>query len=120
MKIAIPVCDLNIEADIDTRFGRAKQFLIYDNEENTHSFIENSQDLNATKGAGLQTATNVIEAKANCIIALHCGPKAFQLLAAYDVDVYIVDKMTAQSALAQLEEGNLERRDSSDVEGHWV
>jgi len=120
MKIAIPVGEDNIQSPVDSRFGRATMFLVYNDEDLSSRFIENTQDLQATQGAGLQSATNVIEADATCVILTHCGPKAFKLLSSYDVEVYIAINMTAEKAIEEFKAGKLERMKDADVEGHWV
>lgn len=120
MKIAIPVSGSELQSPIDCRFGRAKQFLVFNNQDETYDIIANTQDLNASKGAGLQSAANVIEADAVCVILTHCGPKAFKLLTSYDVKVYVASEMTAREALDLFRDGTLDRMKDADVEGHWV
>lgn len=120
MKIAIPVSGSELQSAIDGRFGRAKQFLVFNDQDASYEIISNTQDLNATKGAGLQSAANVIEANAVSVILTHCGPKAFKLLTSYDVKVYVASDMTAKEALDLFKHGKLNQLKDADVEGHWV
>ena len=120
MKIAIPLAGEDLQSKVDSRFGRAKHFMVFNDGDGSYSLIDNSQDLNATQGAGLQSATNVIEADATCVILTHCGPKAFNLLSSYDVKVYIAADMTAKEAIDQFKAGKLQKMEDADVEGHWV
>jgi predicted Fe-Mo cluster-binding NifX family protein len=120
MKIAIPVAGKELQSPIDSRFGRARQFLVFNDSDASYVLIDNEQDLNAAQGAGLQSASKVIEADAGCVILTHCGPKAFKLLASYDIKVYVAEDMTAEKALDMFKNGKLQEMKDADVEGHWV
>ena len=120
MKIVIPVSGEDLQAQVDSRFGRAKHFLVFNDADGSYSLIDNTQDLNATQGAGLQSATNVIESDAGCVILTHCGPKAFKLLSSYDIKVYVAADVTAKEALNMFKDGKLDKMEDADVEGHWV
>ena len=120
MKIAIPAKGPETESMIDSRFGRAPVFVIYDSEEKSISCVENVQNLNATQGAGLQSAKHVIDSGATVVIAAHCGPKAFTLLSQFDVCVYKAEDMSCETAIEMFENGTLPKMTSADVEGHWV
>ena len=61
-KIAIPAVSSERESRIDPRFGRAKQFCLYETETKEMEFIDNAQSLNAPSGAGIQAAQTIIDA----------------------------------------------------------
>ncbi len=50
----------------------------------------------------------------------HCGPKAFQVLNAADVKIYLYEAATVQEALDAFREGKISESKGADVEGHWV
>jgi predicted Fe-Mo cluster-binding NifX family protein len=104
---------------VDRRFGRAKQFLVADTESGEYTIIDNTQNLNAEQGAGLQSAQNVINAGATAVITGHTGPKAFNLLTSTGVAVYNVEDMPVRKALELFKSGKLARADRADVKGHW-
>lgn len=54
MKVAFTTSGDNLGAPLDSRFGRAPKFLIYDLETNTFDVVDNRQNLNAAQGAGIQ------------------------------------------------------------------
>lgn len=54
MKICITSHGQDHQAGVDTRFGRADYFAIYDEEKNTWEFITNIQNAEAAHGAGIQ------------------------------------------------------------------
>jgi predicted Fe-Mo cluster-binding NifX family protein len=120
MKIAITSERTDLNSSVDTRFGRAKYFIIYDSETNTFSSIDNEQNLNAAQGAGIQSAQNVVNSEAECVITGHCGPKAFNVLNKANVKVYLTEGGTVKEALDAFTKGELKSTDGFDVEGHWV
>lgn len=120
MKIAVTTSGDNLAASIDSRFGRAAKFLIYDTEAKTFLIIDNTQNLNAVQGAGIQAAQTVAKAGVSGIITGHCGPKAFRVLLAANITVYNTDASTVGEALDLMEKGKLQKASDADVEGHWI
>ncbi len=120
MKIAFTTSGDNLEALLDSRFGRAPKFLIYDPETKIIEVIDNKQNLNAVQGAGIQSASMVAQSGAQVLVTGHCGPKAFQVLKAAGIKVYNTDAPTVAEALKRYQAGQLAEAKDSDVEGHWV
>ncbi len=119
MKIAISAEQPNVESPVDLRFGRAKFFMIHDDENQTWEFIDNEHDLNSAQGAGIQSAANVVSAGCKVLISGHCGPKAFTALSKAGVSVFTVKGGTVLGAVAAYKDGKLKKLVSADVEGHW-
>jgi len=119
VKIAFTTSGETLDAPIDSRFGRAPKFLIYDTETDTSEVVDNSRNLNAAQGAGIQSAEVVSRLGADCLVTGHCGPKAFSALTAAGIRIYTTDAATMREALARLQAGNLSGAGSADVEGHW-
>ena len=119
MKIAITTSGDNLASPMDSRFGRAVRFLVYDTDTKGLLLVDNSQNLNAAQGAGIQAAQTVAEAGANVVITGHCGPKAFRVLQAAGIAVYNCEAATVQEALGLFGEGKLLTASNADVEGHW-
>jgi predicted Fe-Mo cluster-binding NifX family protein len=120
MKIAFTTSGENLDAPLDSRFGRAPKFIIYDLEKNAFSVVDNQQNLNAAQGAGIQAAQNVANSGAQCVVTGHCGPKAFRVLAAAKLKIYNTDAPTVAAALELYRSGKLSEADAADVEGHWA
>ena len=59
MKIAFSTSGADLSAPLDTRFGRAPKFLVYDTDAATFALVDNAQNLNAAQGAGIQSAQRV-------------------------------------------------------------
>jgi predicted Fe-Mo cluster-binding NifX family protein len=119
MKIAFTTSGNNLDAPMDTRFGRAPRFLVYDLGADTFSVIDNQQGLNAAQGAGIQAAETVARSGAKSVVTGHCGPKAFRVLRAAGVKIFNSDAPTVAAALEQYRTGQLTDANSADVEGHW-
>jgi predicted Fe-Mo cluster-binding NifX family protein len=108
-----------MDAPLDSRFGRASKFLIYDLENSSFEVIDNSVNLNAAQGAGVQSAQTVLGAGVQAVVTGHCGPKAFRVFAVAAVKVYTSDAPTVAAALELYKTGKLNCATAADVEGHW-
>ncbi len=120
MRIAFTTTGKDLESPLDTRFGRAPGFLVYDVDSGVSEFIDNQQSMDAAQGAGIQAAETVVRSGAKAIVTGHCGPKAFRVLSAAGVKVYNTDQPTVAAALEAFKAGTLKPAESADVEGHWV
>jgi predicted Fe-Mo cluster-binding NifX family protein len=119
MKIAFSTSGSDLNAPLDSRFGRAPKFLVYDLDNASFEVIDNQQNLNAAQGAGIQSAETVVRSGAKALLSGHCGPKAFRVLAAAGVKVYTSDAATVAEALEHFKAGKLKEAGNADVEGHW-
>jgi len=120
MKIAITAQEPGIDAPVDPRFGRAKCFIVVDTEAEGFTAVDNSINLNAAQGAGIQAGRNVVELGVQAVVTGHVGPKAFATLQAGGVGVHTGASGTVADAIEQFKAGSLKRQESADVEGHWV
>jgi len=109
MKIAITAHSDDNTAEIDSRFGRADYFVIYDQEKDTWETMSNTQNLEAAHGAGIQAGQNLIKTGAEVLITGHVGPKAFKVLDAGNVKMYSFGDMqgSVKEALAAYLGGKL-------------
>ncbi len=119
MLIAISASENDLNSQIDLRFGRAKAFIIYNTDNGSYEFINNVQNLEATQGAGIQAAQNVVNKDIEALITGHCGPKAFKILSESGVKIYTVGEGKIAQFIEKLKNGELQEAVSADVEGHW-
>ncbi len=119
MKIAVPSTGSTLEAAVDSRFGRASGFVVYNTEDKTFTVADNSQNLNAAQGAGVQAAQNVASTGADVVIAPSFGPKAFRVLKAAGIKSYISKATSVKAAIEEYNSGKLSESDAANVEGHW-
>lgn len=120
MKIAFSTSGNDLDALLDSRFGRAPKFLVYDLDNGTFDVVDNRQNLDAAQGAGIQSAETVARLGVGAVVTGHCGPKAFRVLQAAKIKVYACDATTVAAALGQFRAGTLTESGSADVEGHWA
>ena len=118
MKIAVTSIGPNLDSPVDMRFGRAAKFILFDEELQSFQVIENTQNLNAAQGAGLQAAEIVSRAGADCVLTGHCGPKAFKALTAAGIRIYVGVDGTVAEAIDRLRTGQLKQAESADSQGH--
>ncbi|MBI9109664.1 NifB/NifX family molybdenum-iron cluster-binding protein [Maridesulfovibrio ferrireducens] len=119
MKIAISCQGPNLNDSIDPRFGRAKGFAILDTDNDSYEFVDNTQNLNAPQGAGIQSAQNVAATGAKVIITGHVGPKAFTALEKGAIKIFLTESGTVEDAFSAYKNGNLEEASGADKPGHW-
>ena len=119
MKIAITTSGNSLDSALDQRFGRAASFLIYDQEQQSFTVIDNKQNLSAAQGAGIQAAETIAGQGVEVLLTGHCGPKAFRVLQAAGIKVYNTAAKTVQEALDLFRQNKLKAAESADVEGHW-
>ena len=106
---------------MDSRFGRAQKFLVYDLDTNSFEVIDNQQNPNAVQGAGIQSAETVAKTGAQAVVTGHCGPKAFRALSAAGIKIFNIGSSagTVAEALDKFRSGQLAEASAADVEGHW-
>jgi len=119
MKVAITSQGKDLNAPVDPRFGRAAYILIVDMDDNSIEVLDNSENVNAFKGAGIQAAASVADKGADVLLTGFCGPKAFQTLEAAGVKVANDASGTVQDALDDFKNGKLVYADGANADAHW-
>lgn len=118
MKVAITSVGLNLDANVDPRFGRAQHILIIDTETMDLEAIENP-NVAAGGGAGIQTAQMVAERGVEAVLTGNCGPNAFRTLDAAGIKVYAGASGTVRQVLEALKNGEIQPLGSPSVPGHF-
>ncbi|MFP4053826.1 MAG: NifB/NifX family molybdenum-iron cluster-binding protein [Phycisphaerae bacterium] len=120
MKIAVTAQDKQMTSPLDPRFGRAKYFLVVDTEGGEFTPVDNTQNLNAPQGAGIQSGRTVAGLGVEAVLTGHVGPKAFATLQAAGIKVYAGVSGTVAEAMEQYNAGALAESTDADVQGHWA
>jgi predicted Fe-Mo cluster-binding NifX family protein len=108
MKVTISTRGNDMASLVDPRFGRAAWFIVADTESDEWSAFDNSANVGASGGAGIQAGTTVASQGVGAVITGNVGPNAHRVLAAAGIDIYqAVDCATAHDALAALRRGEL-------------
>ena len=119
MKIAVSSQGTDLDSQIDPRFGRAAYILIIDTLSSGIEVLDNSENLNAFKGAGIQAAAMVSDSGAEVLLTGYCGPNAFKTLQAAGVKVANDVTGTVGDAVNAFNEGIVSFADDANVEGQW-
>jgi len=119
MKIAITAKGTELGSEVDPRFGRAAYIIFVDTETMAVEAVDNGENANSFKGAGIQAATMVHDRKAEVLMTGYCGPKAFQTLQAAGINVVSDVSGSVEDAVNKFKDGRVGYLDSANAEAHW-
>lgn len=119
MKIAVTSKGTDLDSLVDPRFGRAAYIIIVDSNTLEFEAVDNSKNLNAFKGAGIQAASLISDKGAKVLLTGYCGPNAFTTLESAGVKVVNDIAGTIREAVDVFNQGNIEFAQDANVEGHW-
>ena len=119
MKIAVTSTGKDLDSPMDPRFGRAAYILIVDTDTLAFEALDNGENVNAFKGAGIQAATMISDKHADVLLTGFCGPNAFKTLEAAQVKVAGDVSGTVREAVAAFVDGNVKLVSEPNADGHW-
>jgi len=119
MIVAITAKGKLLSDEVDPRFGRAPYILIVDTDTMEYECLDNSENVNAFKGADIQAATMVADKGAKVLLTGYCGPNAFKTVQAAGMKVVSDVTGTIEQAVKTFLSGNVQYSDGANVEGHW-
>jgi predicted Fe-Mo cluster-binding NifX family protein len=119
MKVAVTSQGVLLDSEVDPRFGRAPYIIVVDTETMDFEALDNSINVNAFKGAGIQAATMVCEKGAKVLMTGYCGPKAFSTLQAGGVKVVSDVTGTIRDAIAAFKAGKVAYSTEANKDAHW-
>jgi len=119
MKIAVTSTGTDLDSQVDPRFGRALYILIVDSETFDFEVLDNKENVNALKGAGIQAASMINDKGAEVLLTGFCGPNAFKVLKAANIGVANDADGSVKDAVKAHLNGKLFLSDKANVEGQW-
>jgi predicted Fe-Mo cluster-binding NifX family protein len=119
MKIAVTSKGTTLDSAVDPLFGRAAYILMVDTETHACEVLNNLENVNALKGAGIQAAGMVSKKGAEVLLTGHCGPNAFKAMAAAKIGVANDASGSVKEAIQGYLDGKLPLADKANVEGQW-
>ena len=119
MEIAVTSKGTTLDDEIDPRFGRAPYILIIDTESLAVEPLDNSENVNAFKGAGIQAATMVADKGAEVLLTGYCGPNAFKTVQAAGMKVVNDISGTVRQVVETFLKGDVTYSEDANVDGHW-
>ena len=117
MKIGVTSTGVNLDADIDQRFGRCKYFLIVDTESMDFEVFSNENAM-ASGGAGIQTAQKIANKGVEAVVTGNVGPNAFQTLSAAGIKIFTGASGTIKEAVEKYKKGELNETEGPNVGSH--
>jgi predicted Fe-Mo cluster-binding NifX family protein len=119
MKMAVTAKGKNLDSQVDPRFGRAAYILIIDTDTLAVEALDNSQNVNAFKGAGIQAASMISDRGVEVLLTGFCGPNAFKTLKAANVKVANDFSGAVKDAVKEFKEQNDVFAETPNIEGKW-
>jgi len=116
MKLAITSTGKDLDADVDPRFGRCRYFLFIDSDTLEFEAIENSAA--GGGGAGIAAGQLVVSHGANAVLTGDCGPNAYQVLSAANIQVITGVSGKVRDAVQAFKNGQLKAVSQPSVEPH--
>ncbi len=107
MKVAITALESDLQAQIDTRFGRARYFIIIDTDTMEFEAISNDSAETA-HGAGIQSAQLMNSKGVSAVITGHVGPNAYQALTAAGTQIFQTGVCTVAKAVEAFKKKRLQ------------
>jgi predicted Fe-Mo cluster-binding NifX family protein len=117
MKVAVSAGASGLDAPLDLRFGRCPFFVVVEIESMVAESYPNPS-VNATSGAGIQTAQVVARLGVSALITGHVGPNALQSLSAAKIIVYKGSGGTVRGAVESFKGDELDRITTPSVPAH--
>ena len=100
MKVMIMVKEnAGLDSRLDSRFGRAAYFLVYDTEKEKVLSIDENTFKNEDSGVGIKTGAFVIEKGCRAVIGAHTGPKISEILREANVTMIAETEGTVKEVL---------------------
>ncbi len=119
MKIAVTSKGTDLDSQVDPRFGRAAYILVVDTETLEFEVLDNKDNVNAFKGAGIQAAGMISEKGADVLLTGFCGPNAFKTLEEAKIKIVNDVSGTIRDAVKAFKEGRYVFSDKANAEGQW-
>jgi len=118
MKIAISSAGINLDAEVDPRFGRCEHFIIVDSETMKFEVMENSSAM-ASAGAGISAAQMIADKGVQVVLTGSCGPNAHEVLSAAGIKVVTGVSGKVRDAVEGYKSGKFQSSSQPNVPGHF-
>lgn len=117
MIVALCSTGKDMDADLDTRFGRCSNFVFFDTE--TRDFVsETNTAREAAGGAGSMAVQQLVNFGAGVLIAPEVGPQAMDALLAMEIPVFKQgDQNTCTKVIEAWEKHSLKEQHKASVAG---
>jgi predicted Fe-Mo cluster-binding NifX family protein len=118
MKVAVSAYGKDLDAQLDSRFGRCTYFLVVDPDDMRYEVFKNESAV-LGGGAGIQSAQFMASKGVDAVITGNCGPNAVQTLAAAGVVLFVGQKGTVKEVVERFKKGELRPTGEATVDSHF-
>jgi len=118
MKIAVTSRGKDLNAEVDSRFGRCQYFIIYNTETDDYEVIDNTS-VSLGGGAGIQSAQTLAQRDVEAVLTGNVGPNAFQTLSAAGITIYAGVSGKVSEAIDEFKKGVLKPYGTPSVGDHF-
>lgn len=119
MIIAVSSTGKTLADTVDPRFGRARYILLVNLDSLAVEPIDNSENINAFKGAGIKAASMLADNGVETLLTGYCGPNAFKTLNAAGINVVNNVSGTVKEAIETFQKGEMVFASEPNADGHW-
>lgn len=111
MNIIIPISNDSEDPDIAESLGRAPYYMLHNADTGTSKIISNpSKD--SPSGAGVKAAQTILDTRAEVILAIRCGDRAYEALKEGNVKIMSAFSGKAEANINAYLEGRLSELDT--------
>jgi len=118
MLIAVSTNGIDLNAQVDPRFGRCSYFLIVNSDTMEFETLTNSEAM-AGGGAGISTSQAVAGKGVEVILTGNCGPNAYQALSTVGIKVVTGVSGKVQDVIEAFKEGKYQESTQPNVTDHF-
>jgi predicted Fe-Mo cluster-binding NifX family protein len=118
MKICITAQGKDMDAQVDPRFGRCQNFIIFDTDTGESKVLDNSNK-DGMGGVGIQSGQMMSENGIKAVLTGNVGPNAFQTLTAAGIDIITGVSGTVREAVEKYKKGEYTSTKNPSVDSHF-
>lgn len=107
MKICITSTGNTLESQVDPRFGRCANFIVFDTETSEFEALSNP-NIDSGGGAGIQSGQLMASKNVKALLTGNVGPNAFETLNSAGIEIYSDISGTVKDAIEKFKKGGLQ------------
>jgi len=114
MKICVTAEGGTLEANMDPRFGRCRNFILFDTETSVIEVLENA-NAQFQGGAGIQSGQLMVSKGVKVVLTGNVGPNAHQVLSAAGINIFTGVSGTVKEVIDGYKSGKYKATDAPSV-----
>jgi predicted Fe-Mo cluster-binding NifX family protein len=118
MRIALSATGLDLDAEVDPRFGRCSYFIIADPETKEFEAVDNASAM-AAGGAGISAAQMIVDKGVEAVLTGNCGPNAHQVLSSGGIKIVTGVSGKVKDAIEEYKLGTYSAVQQPNVADHY-